>query len=133
MQQMLPSIRSIAGNAYVFQQDSVPAHRVRVRRPSSFSVKLRNSLLQTYGPQIVLIFILQTIEYEVLLRIVFIRRQFETLPIWSSAWLTQCYEKDCRKVSLTMLSTNGGRDLGRVWRKKEDISNIAVITELELA
>ena len=28
MQQMLPSIRSIAGDAYVFQQDSAPAHRV---------------------------------------------------------------------------------------------------------
>ena len=29
MPQMLPSIRSIAGDAYVFQQDSAPAHRVR--------------------------------------------------------------------------------------------------------
>ena len=29
MQQMLPSIRSIAGDAYVFQQDSVSAHRAR--------------------------------------------------------------------------------------------------------
>ena len=27
MQQMLSSIRSIAGDAYVFQQDSAPAHR----------------------------------------------------------------------------------------------------------
>jgi len=26
MQQMLPSIRSIAGDSYVFQQDSAPAH-----------------------------------------------------------------------------------------------------------
>ena len=26
---MLPSVRSIAGDAYVFQQDSVPAHRAR--------------------------------------------------------------------------------------------------------
>ena len=26
MQQVLPSIRSIAGDAYVFQQDSAPAH-----------------------------------------------------------------------------------------------------------
>ena len=29
MQQMLPSIRSIAGDAYVFQQDSATAHPVR--------------------------------------------------------------------------------------------------------
>ena len=29
MQQMLPSIRSIAGDAYVFQQDSAPAQRAR--------------------------------------------------------------------------------------------------------
>jgi len=29
MQQMLPSIRSIAYDAYVFQQDSVPAHPAR--------------------------------------------------------------------------------------------------------
>ena len=29
VQQMLPSIRSIAGDAYVFQQDSEPAHRAR--------------------------------------------------------------------------------------------------------
>jgi len=26
---MLPSVRSIAGDAYAFQQDSVPAHRAR--------------------------------------------------------------------------------------------------------
>ena len=29
MQQMLPSIRSIAGDACVFQQNSAPAHHVR--------------------------------------------------------------------------------------------------------
>ena len=29
MQQMLPSIRSIADDAYVFQQESAPAHRAR--------------------------------------------------------------------------------------------------------
>jgi len=29
MQQMLPSIHSIAGNAYVFQQDIAPVHRAR--------------------------------------------------------------------------------------------------------
>jgi len=29
MQQMLPSIRSIAGDAYVYQQDNAPAHRAR--------------------------------------------------------------------------------------------------------
>jgi len=29
MQQMLLSIHSIAGDTYVFQQDSVPAHRAR--------------------------------------------------------------------------------------------------------
>jgi len=28
MQQMLPSIRSVAGDAYVFQQDSAPVYRV---------------------------------------------------------------------------------------------------------
>jgi len=29
MQQMLPSIRSVAGDVYLFQQDSAPAHRAR--------------------------------------------------------------------------------------------------------
>jgi len=29
MQQMLPSIRSIASDAYVFQQDSAPVHCAR--------------------------------------------------------------------------------------------------------
>ena len=29
MRQMLPSIRTIAGDAYVFQQDNAPAHPVR--------------------------------------------------------------------------------------------------------
>jgi len=29
MQQMLPSIHSIAGDAYVFQQDSAPVHHAR--------------------------------------------------------------------------------------------------------
>ena len=29
MQQMLPSIRTIAGDAHVFQQDSAPAHCAR--------------------------------------------------------------------------------------------------------
>ena len=29
MQQMLPFIRSIAGNAYVFQQNTAPAQRAR--------------------------------------------------------------------------------------------------------
>ena len=29
MQQMLPSIRSVAGDAYVFQQDNAPTHRAR--------------------------------------------------------------------------------------------------------
>jgi len=72
MQQMLSSIRSIAGDAYVLQQDSAPGYQriVCVRRSSSFSVKLRNSLLQTYSLQIVLILTQQTIEYELLCRIV---------------------------------------------------------------
>ena len=29
MQQLLPAIRSIAGDMFVFQQDSAPAHRAR--------------------------------------------------------------------------------------------------------
>jgi len=29
LQQMLPSVRQIAGNLFVFQQDSAPAHRAR--------------------------------------------------------------------------------------------------------
>ena len=52
MQQMLISIRSIAGGAYVFQQDNATARRVR-QTVELFSVKLLNSLLQTYGHQIV--------------------------------------------------------------------------------
>ena len=49
MQQMLQSIRSIAGDAYIFQQNSAPVH-LHVRWLSSLSMKLQNSLLQTYGP-----------------------------------------------------------------------------------
>jgi len=54
MQQMLPSICSIAGDTYALQQ-TVHQCIVRVRPSSSFSVKLQNSLFQTYGLQIVLI------------------------------------------------------------------------------
>ena len=36
-----------------------------------------------------------------------------TWPLWSSAWLT--HGTDCHRVSLMMLSRNGGRDLGPVW------------------
>ena len=39
MQQMLSSIRSIAGDAYVFQQDSALQRVVRIRRPSPKSQK----------------------------------------------------------------------------------------------
>ena len=70
VQQMLPFIRSIAGDAYVFQQDSAPVHRARHRQSSSFSLKLQNSLFQIYSLQIVLILTQQTIEYELLCRIV---------------------------------------------------------------
>ena len=89
---------------------------VRVRRSSCFSVKRWNSLLQTYGLQIILILTTWSIECEMLCRIVFIRRQFETWPIYSSAWLT--HGTDWRRVSLMMLSTNGWRDLGPAWRKR---------------
>ena len=105
-----------------YSSKTVHERIVRVRWWSSFIVKLRNLLLQIYGLQIVLIFTPYTIEYEVLWRIVFIRRQFETWPIWSSAWVT--HGRNCHRVSLMMLSRNGGRDLGPVWRKRADISNI---------
>jgi len=54
LQQMLPSIRSIAGDAYVFQQDSAPVHHVR-QTVEILTLKLQHSLLQTHGLQIVLI------------------------------------------------------------------------------
>jgi len=93
---------------------------VSVRRSSSFSMTLLHSLIQTYGFQTVLILTPQTIEYEVLCRIMFIRCQFEMWPIWSSAWLT--HVTDCNGVLLTMLSKSGRRDLRL--REKEDISDI---------
>ena len=105
-----------------YSSKTVHQHIVCIRRSSSFSVKLWNSLLQAYGLQIVLILTPQNIKYKVLCRTVFIRRQFKTWPIWSSAWLT--YGTDCHRVSLMMLSTNGWRDLGPAWRKKEDTLNI---------
>jgi len=114
MQQILPSIRSVAGDAYVFQQDSAPVHRAHQMV----------ELLQRETPKFiapVLILTPYTIEYEVLCRILFIRRQFKTWPIWSSAWLR--HGTDYHRVSSMMLSTNGGRDLGPAWRKKENISN----------
>ena len=65
-----------------YSSKTVHQRIVRVRQSSSFSVKLRNSLLQIYGLQIVLILTLYTIEYEVLCSTVFntlfIRRQFMT-------------------------------------------------------
>ena len=118
---MLPSIRSIAGDAYVFQQDSASAHRARqtVELLQHETLKfIAADLWPPYSPD------LNPVDYEVLCRIALrpIRCQFETWPIWSSAWLT--HGTDCRKASLVMLSINGGRDLGPAWKKKEDISNI---------
>ena len=83
---------------------TVHQHIVCVRRSSCFSAKLQNSLLHTYSLQIVLILTLYTIEYEGSCRIVFIRRQFDTWPIWSNAWLT--HGMDCHRVSLMTLSTS---------------------------
>jgi len=54
MQEMLPSIHSTAGDAYVFWQDNAPAHRA-CQTVELFRVKLQNALFQTYGPQTVLI------------------------------------------------------------------------------
>ena len=49
-QQMLPAIRHVAGDNFVFQQDSAPAHR-RMIQSNSCSVKQLISFLQSYGPQ----------------------------------------------------------------------------------
>jgi len=100
-----------------YSSNTVHQRIVHFRRSNSFSVKLLNSLLQTYGLQNSP----ETIEYEVLCRIVFIRCQFETWPIWSRTWMT--HGMDCRGVSL-MLLANGERDLGPALRKREDILNI---------
>ena len=77
MQQMLPSIRSVAGDAYVFQQDSAPAHRARQtvellwrRTPKFIAPDLWPPNIPDLNPV--------DYEYKVLCRIVFIRRQFET-------------------------------------------------------
>ena len=105
-----------------YSSKTLHQHIVHVRRSSSFSVKLQNSLLQTYVIQIVLILTPCRLSNMTLCKIVFIRLQFETWPIRSSAWLM--HGMDCRTVSLMMLTMNGRRDLGPAWRKKEDISNI---------
>ena len=55
MQQMLPSIRSVAGDAYVFQQDSAPAHRARQTVELLQRETPKFIAPQTYGLQIGLI------------------------------------------------------------------------------
>jgi len=112
-----------------YSSKTVHERIVRVRWWSSFIVKLRNLLLQIYGLQIVLIFTPYTIEYEVLWRIVFIRRQFET---WrSEAVLDWHMERTvaeyrwwcCRRMAE---ETQGLREGKKSW-------TFAVITDLELA
>ena len=50
MQQMLPSIRSTAGGAYVFRQDSAPARRVR-QTVELLRRETPKCIVQTYGLQ----------------------------------------------------------------------------------
>jgi len=47
---MLPAIRYVASEHFVFQQDSTPAHPARVTQSNSCSVKHLILFLQSYGP-----------------------------------------------------------------------------------
>ena len=88
------------------------------RTPSAWNCKNhRCRLMAPNSPD------LNTVGYRIwdVMRIVFIRQQFNMWSTWSNSWLT--HGTDCRRASLMMLSTNGGRDLGPVRRKTEDISN----------
>ena len=105
----------------MYSSKTVHQRIVRIRRSSSFSVKLRNSLLQTYGlqnsPD------LNPIDYRMwgVMQDCVYDTPVQDMTIWSSAWPT--HGTDYRRVSLMKLSTNGRRDLGPAWRKTEDISN----------
>ena len=54
---MLPSIRAIAGDVYIFQQDGVPAHRVHQMVKLLQHETPLNSFLRFQGLRIVLILI----------------------------------------------------------------------------
>jgi len=49
-QQMLPAIKHIAGDTFVFQQDNAPSHRARTPL-NSYSKKHRTSLVLISGHQ----------------------------------------------------------------------------------
>jgi len=51
-QQILPVISHVAGDNFVFQQDSTPAHPARDTNANSCSVKQPTSFLQSYGPTV---------------------------------------------------------------------------------
>ena len=57
IQEMLPSIRAIAGDVYIFQQDSVPTRRVHQMVKLLQHETPLNSFLQLQGLGIVLILI----------------------------------------------------------------------------
>ena len=67
---------NIAGDAYVFQQDSAPVHCVR-QTVELLQGETPKFIAPNLWPQIVLILTLYTSEHEVLCRIVFARRQFK--------------------------------------------------------
>jgi len=56
MKQMLPVMRRIAGNTFVFQQDSVPAHlareTVQLRQQETPYLSLQNDLWPPNSPDI---------------------------------------------------------------------------------
>jgi len=60
--QLLPAIRSIAGDLYVFHQDNAPAHRARqtVELLQYFAARFQTSLDLTCGHRTIQILILST-------------------------------------------------------------------------
>ena len=119
MQQMLSSIRSIAGNAYVFRQDNAPVHRARqtVETPKFIAPDL-------WPPNIPVLNAVDRRIWGVLQDRVYQTPVRDVTDLKQRFTDTVTHETDCCRVSFMILSTNGGSDFGPVWRKKEDISNI---------
>ena len=118
MQQILPFIHSIAGDVYIFQQDSAAVHCAH--QTVETAKFIAPDLWPPNSPEI------NPVDYRIsdVMQDRFYQKPvlFKTWPNWSSAWLTN--GTDYLRVSLMMLLTNGGRDLGPTWRTKGDISNI---------
>jgi len=117
MQKLLPAIRSIAGDVFVFQQDNAPAHCARDRDWASalWDTPVHQSLWQANSPDLNPVDnrvwgMLQERMYRLPISI---RRSCGSVllwygPIFSRAWQTTLLisgEKDCKHVSVQKMVT----------------------------